>query len=128
MRHAFSMDTGWEQDLQTIAETIVNCKLKQKTGSCRVEACQGCPTCGQLERCLGELSACDVLRVKNMAQELYEARAFQYGLDKPTLKESVKETMEAVGVGLLYFLGPFLFCFAIGAGALWLICAICGRG
>ena len=128
MRHAFSMDMGREQDLQTLAEAIVNCELKRKAGSCRAADCRSCATHGELERCLRELPACDHLRVKNMVQELYGLRAFQYGLDKPPLKDAVVETVKAVGVGLSYCVGGLLLCTACAAGIIWLISVLGNMG
>ena len=91
MRHVFSMETEREKDLQALAETIVNCQLRRKAKSCRDNDCGRCPTYAHLERCMAELPSCDTLRVRNMAQELYGLREFQYGLDTPSFREWLRE-------------------------------------
>ena len=50
MRHVFSMETEREKDLLALAETIVNCRLKQKAGSCREADCRSCATYNELVR------------------------------------------------------------------------------
>ena len=104
MRHVFSMETEREKDLQTLAETIVLCKLKLEQGGCVESGCKKCSTYAELEMCLRELPACDNLRVKNMAQGLYEQKRFQYGADgrKPLFNKEkfIKEAKEAgIAVG-----------------------------
>lgn len=124
MKHVFSMETEREKDLQTLAETIVLCQLKMKKGSCAPAACARCGTYHELERCMAELPACDSLRVKNMAQELYGLKEFQYGLNKPSLKESVREWLDAIGIGIIYFIVPFALCVAFMFGMIMLVCLI----
>lgn len=99
MRHVFSMETEREKDLQTLAETIVLCQLKREKGSCARSSCQACATYAELEMCLRELPACDNLRVKNMAQALYELKAFQYGHDdRKPFKEKAIECLKIAGI------------------------------
>ena len=102
MRHVFSMETEREKDLQTLAETIVLCKLKLEQGGCVESSCKKCSTYAELEMCLRELPACDNLRVKNMAQELYELKRFQYGEGdrKPSFNKE-KFIKEAKEIGIV---------------------------
>lgn len=99
MKHVFSMDTERDKDLATLAETLVMCQLKRKSGACGEGACRVCQTCLELEQCMAQLPACDSLRVKNMAQELYGYREFQYGLDKPSGKKAAAAAaLKALGI------------------------------
>lgn len=95
MKHVFSMEMERESDLQTLAETIVMCQLKKRGGMCRKSECSECATQHDLERCMDALPACDKLRVKNMAQDLYGVKKFQYGMDEPRGKEKLREWGEA---------------------------------
>lgn len=127
MRHVFSMETEREKDLRTLAETIVMCQLKRKRGSCSPSACGECGTYRDLERCMGELPACDTLRVKNMAQELYGLRKFQYGMDKPSFRESIREWKEALWAYVYTSVGALLIAASVLVPALGLLYLLCMR-
>ena len=112
MRKAFSMESPWGADLVTIAESIASCRLGKKMGKCRDEDCKSCGVRLELEACAGQLSACDSLRVRQMARDFYAAKAFQHGADRMTFKEAVREAgsvvfwlvacaLAAFGVGIL---------------------------
>ena len=118
MKHVFSMETEREKDLQTLAETIVSCQLKRKGRFCNSSRCADCPTLWELDACMKQLPACDSLRVKNLAQELYSLRAFQYGLDKPSARYILRET----GKCILWAIA--ILAVTVGAGALMLAAAL----
>ena len=124
MKQVFSMETERDKDLMTLAETLVSCQLKRKSGSCRKSSCPTCQTYGELDLCMRQLPACDSLRVKHLAQELYSYREFQYGLDRMSPREVAVE----VGRCAATVLGTIAGCIAIGAafigtiiGVLWLV-------
>ena len=99
MKHVFSMETEREKDLQTLAETIVNCQLRRKANACSDIDCGRCSTYEELARCMNELPACDSLRVRNMVQELYGYKEFQYGLDRRRAVDVAVDVARAVAVG-----------------------------
>ena len=118
MRQVFSIDSMRDFDLATLAETMASCRLKQKGKSCRKDECGRCATQARLSACMEQLPDCDVLRVQNMAQEIYSVREFQLGLDRPSVKETLGEWAEAVLVGMATFIGSLL---VVGAGVLTMV-------
>ena len=121
MKHVFSMEMDRESDLQTLAETIVMCQLKRRGGMCRKSECSGCATQHDLEKCMDALPACDTLRVKNMAQDLYDVRKFQYGMDEPRGKEKLREWGEAAVGGIVMLVGCSLVAAAIIVPFYWFL-------
>ena len=121
MRQAFSIDSLMELDLSTLAETMASCRLKQKGRRCGKDDCGRCDTQARLSSCMEQLSDCDTLRVRNMAQEIYSAREFQLGLDRPSAKEAFGEWAEVALAGAAAFVGGLLF---LGAGSLFMFCVI----
>ena len=118
MRHVFSMETEREKDLRTLAETIVMCQLKRSGGRCRESDCGRCATYHDLGRCMDELPACDALRVKNLAQELYGLRRFQYGMDKPSWDERLREWGECAWTVAYTLVGGALIIAAFSAAVI----------
>ena len=108
MRNPFSMESPWGADLAAIAETIASCRLGKKMGKCRDEDCKSCSTRLELEACVGQLSACDSLRVKQMSQDFYAVKEFQHGADRMTFSEGLKEAGRcAFWLAACFFLAPF---------------------
>ena len=126
MRHVFSMDMDRDADLYTLAETAVMCRLKMESGSCKRGMCASCETRHELESCMSALPACDSLRVKNIAQDLYGKKRFQYGLDKPTRQESWEEIKDAIKVGAITLLEVAVVV-ALGAGSVFGLIWLCNR-
>ena len=126
MKHVFSMEMDRESDLQTLAETIVMCQLKRRGGMCRKSECSGCATQHDLEKCMDALPACDTLRVKNMAQDLYDVRKFQYGMDEPRGKEKLRELGEAAVTGIVTLVECLLVAALMCGGTLWIIFRMAG--
>lgn len=121
MRQAFSIDSMRDMDLATLAETMASCHLRQRARSCGKDECGGCATHARLAACMEQLPDCDVLRVQNMAQEIYSVKEFQYGLDRPSAGEALKEWAEAGLAGAAAFIGGLLFAGAFALLALGLL-------
>lgn len=126
MKHVFSMEMERESDLQTLAETIVMCQLKKRGGMCRKSECSGCATQHDLERCMDALPACDKLRVKNMAQDLYGVKKFQHGMDEPRGKEALREWGEAAVTLVVTLVEGLLVSAAMIAPICWFLSRMMG--